>query len=110
MRQLRNSPASRRRSKSIVFVWSLTPNCVRKNPREEDLNRRVEDYLKEVGQLREQNKKLEIEMSKVARVGKLEEMDFAEEAKTWPGIYCSEKLPQHGDYILAFRDASGAHL
>jgi hypothetical protein len=49
-------------------------------------------------------------MSKVARVGKLEEMDFAEEAKTWPGIYVSEKLPQHGDYILAFRDASGAQL
>jgi hypothetical protein len=76
----------------------------------EDLNRRVEDYLKEVTQLREQNKKLEIEMSKVARVGKLEEVDFAKEAKTWPGIYVSEKLSQHGDYILAFRDASGAPL
>jgi len=74
----------------------------------EDLNRRVEDYFKEVSQLRERNKELEAEMAKVARVGKKEEMEFADEARTWPGIWISEKLGKNGDYLLAFRDASGA--
>jgi hypothetical protein len=49
-------------------------------------------------------------MSKVARVGKKEELDFAEEAHTWPGICVSEKLPRNGDFILAYRDPSGAAL
>jgi hypothetical protein len=49
-------------------------------------------------------------MAKVARVGKREEMDFAEEARSWPGIYVSEKLQRHGDYLLAYRDPSGAEL
>jgi len=75
-----------------------------------DLNRRVEDFFREVTQLRERNQELESEMSKVARVGKREEMDFAEEARTWPGICVSEKLPKNGDYILAYRDPSGAAL
>ena len=44
----------------------------------DDLTRRVEDCLREVAQLRERNQRLEAEMSKVARVGKREEMDFAE--------------------------------
>jgi predicted nuclease with TOPRIM domain len=70
----------------------------------------VEDCLREVAQLRERNQELEAEMSKVARVGKREEMDFAEEAHTWPGICVSEKLGRNGDYLLAFRDASGAQL
>jgi hypothetical protein len=75
-----------------------------------DLNRRVEDYFKEITELRERNQELEAEMSKVARVGKREEMDFAEEARTWAGISVSEKLPRNGDFILAYRDQSGAEV
>jgi hypothetical protein len=73
-------------------------------------NRRVEDSLREVGQLRERNHELETEMAKVARMGKREEMDFAEEARTWAGIHISDKLGKNGDYLLAFRDPSGAPL
>ena len=73
-----------------------------------DLNRRVEDYFREITELRERNQELETEMAKVARVGKREEMDFAEEARTWAGISVSEKLPRNGDFILAYRDQSGA--
>jgi len=76
----------------------------------EDLSRRVEDCLREVSQLRERNQQLEVEMSKVARVGKLEEVSFADEARTWAGICVSEKLPRNGDFILAYRDPSGAPL
>ena len=61
-------------------------------------NRRVEDSLREAAGLRERNQVLEAEMSKVARVGKREEMDFAEEAGSWPGICVSQKLPKNGDY------------
>ena len=74
----------------------------------DDLTRRVEDCLREVAQLREKNHELETEMAKVARIGKREEMDFAEEARTWAGIVVSEKLPRNGDFILTYRDASGA--
>jgi hypothetical protein len=74
----------------------------------EDLNRRVEDYFREITQLREHNQELETEMAKVARVGKLEEVSFADEARTWAGISVSEKLPKNGDFILAYRDPSGA--
>ena len=49
-------------------------------------------------------------MSKVARVGKREEVDFADEARTWAGICVSEKLSRNGDFILAYRDPSGAPL
>src|SRR6202041_3510987 len=76
----------------------------------QNANRRVEDSLREVGQLRERNHELETEMAKVARVGKKEEMDFAEEARTWAGIHISDKLGKNGDYLLAFRDPSGAPL
>ena len=76
----------------------------------ESANRRVEDSLREVGELRERNHELESEMAKVARVGKREEMDFAEEVRTWAGIHISDKLPKNGDYLLAFRDPSGAAL
>jgi hypothetical protein len=47
-------------------------------------------------------------MSKVARIGKREEINFAEEARTWLGVHVSDKLPTNGDYILAFRDFSVA--
>jgi hypothetical protein len=72
-----------------------------------DLNRRVEDCLREVSQLRERNQQLEADMAKVARVGRLEEVSFADEARTWAGICVSEKLPRNGDFILAYRDPSG---
>src|SRR6266566_3686735 len=73
-------------------------------------NRRAEDSLREADELRERNQVLEVEMSKVARVGKREEIDFAEEARAWAGICVSEKLSRNGDFILAYRDPSGAPL
>jgi hypothetical protein len=73
-------------------------------------NRRVADSLRELATLRERNHELESEMSKVARVGKREELDFAEEARTWAGICVSEKLPRNGDFTLAYRDPSGVAL
>ncbi len=76
----------------------------------EHLNRRVEDHFREISQLRERNQQLETELAKVARIGKREEMDFADEARTWAGISVSEKLSKNGDYLLSFRDLSGAPL
>lgn len=73
-----------------------------------NLTRRVEDHLREVTQLREENQELEVEMSKVARIGAREEADFVQEARTWAGICVSEKLARNGDFILAYRDSSGA--
>jgi len=73
----------------------------------DDLTRRVEDCLREVAQLRERNQQLETEMAKVARIGKREEMDFAEEARTWAGICISEKLSRNGDFILSYRAPNG---
>lgn len=73
-----------------------------------DLTRRVEDSMREVAQLRERNQELEAEMSKVSRIGKREEMDFADEVRTWAGISVSEKLPRNGDFVLSYRDPSGA--
>jgi len=73
----------------------------------DNLSRRVEDSLREIADLREKNQQLEGEMSKVARVGKREELDFAEEARTWAGIWISDKLPRNGDYILCYRAANG---
>lgn len=74
------------------------------------LNRRVEDTLREVAGLRERNQELEMEMSKVSRIGKREEMDFANEARTWAGVCISEKLSHNGDFILCYRDLSGTPL
>ncbi len=73
----------------------------------DSLTRRVEDSLREIAQLREKNQLLEGEMSKVARVGKREEMDFAEEARTWAGVWISDKLPRNGDFILSYRAPNG---
>ena len=47
-------------------------------------------------------------------MGKLEEISFEEEARTWAGIAVSEKLPKNGDYILAYprsqrRSAGAVH-
>jgi len=73
----------------------------------ESLSRRFEDSLREIAQIRETNHELEAEMAKVARVGKREEMDFADEARTWAGICISEKLSRNGDFILSYRAPNG---
>jgi hypothetical protein len=75
-----------------------------------DLSRKTKDYLVEISDLRSQNDALKLQMSKVTRVGRKEEIDFAEEAQTWPGIWLSEKLKRYGDYLLAYRDLSGEPL
>ena len=75
----------------------------------DELTRRVEDCLREVARLRERNQELEGEMAKVARVGRREELDFAEEAQTWAGV-CLERVTRNGDFILAYRDSSGVLL
>jgi hypothetical protein len=75
-----------------------------------DLARQGKDYLHEIGRLRDRNKQLEAEMAKVARGGKREELDFAEEAHSWPGIWVGEKLPCNGDHLMAFADAAGNAL
>jgi len=76
----------------------------------EDLNRKVEDYRKEIDSLRNKKQELETELSNLGRAGRREEIEFAAEARTWPGLYVSDKLAKHGDYILAYRDPSGAVL
>jgi hypothetical protein len=76
----------------------------------DDLTRRIEGFLRELAELRERNQALESELSKVARVGKREEMEFAEEARTWAGICVSEKLPRNGDFVLAYRALNGDPL
>jgi hypothetical protein len=75
-----------------------------------DLSRQGNDYLQEITTLRDRNKQLEAEMAKVSRIGKKEELDFAEEAHSWPGIWIGEKLPRNGDYLMAFSDAAGNAL
>jgi myosin heavy subunit len=75
-----------------------------------DLSRQAKDYFQEISCLRDRNKQLEAEMAKVARVGKKEELDFAEEAHSWPGIWVGEKLPRNGDFLMAFSDAAGNAL
>jgi len=78
--------------------------------RADDLDRRVKDYFGEIGNLRGRNQELEAEMAKVARIGKREELDFAEEVRSWPGVWVGDKLPRNGDYLMAFSDAAGNAL
>ena len=73
----------------------------------ETLSRRVEDCLRVLAEVRERNQELEAEMSKVARIGRREELSFEEEARTWAGIHVSSKLPKNGDFILAYRAPNG---
>jgi hypothetical protein len=75
-----------------------------------DLGRQAKDYLREIGELRDPNQGLEAEMAKVARIGKREEVDFAAEARSWPGMWLGDKLPRNGDYLMAFSDAAGNAL
>jgi len=88
------------------FESALTSEKAKAN----DLSRQGKDYLQEITSLRERNKELEAEMAKVARIGKKEEMGFAEEARAWAGIWVGEKLPRNGDYLLSFADAAGNAL
>jgi hypothetical protein len=76
----------------------------------EHANRRVEDSLREVATLKDRNHELQSQVSKVARVGRREELSFEDEARTWAGMCISEKLPKNGDFILAYRDPSGMAL
>ena len=75
----------------------------------ENLSRRVEDSLRELAQIRDQKQQMEAEMAKVARVGRREELDFEQEARTWAGI-ALERVSKNGDFLLAYRDPSGAPL
>ena len=61
---------------------STRTNCASRCPKRKTSPAGSRTRLREVAQLREQNQQLEGEMAKVARVGKREEMDFAEEART----------------------------
>jgi hypothetical protein len=101
--------ADQHRALEVQLVRAELENQLRsEQSRKEDLNRRVEDYFREISELRERNQQLQTEMAKIARVGRREEADFAEEARTFAGMCVSEKLPRNGDYILAYRDPSGA--
>lgn len=71
------------------------------------LAHRVEDSLREVAELRERNQVLASELSKVAHVGKREEMEFAEDARSWAGVWISDKLTRNGDFILCYRAPNG---
>jgi len=75
-----------------------------------DLSRQTKDYFQEITGLRDRNQQLETEMAKASRVGKKEELDFADEARSWPGIWIGEKLPRNGDYLMAFSDSVGNAL
>ena len=76
----------------------------------DNLSRRVEDSLREIGEVREKNQLLEAELAKVARIGNREEMTFEEEVRTWAGVWISDKLPRNGDFILAYRAPNGDPL
>jgi hypothetical protein len=71
------------------------------------LTRRVEDQLRDSAELRERNQELETELSKLARVGRREELDFADEARTWAGVWITDKLPRNGGFILCYRAPNG---
>lgn len=85
----------------------LEPQIVAERSKSADLSRKVNDHFGEISDLRSKNAALEAELTKVARIGRREEINFAEEAQSWPGIWLSDKLKKHGDYLLAFRDPGG---
>ena len=87
---------------------SSRTNCALPCPKKKALAAEVEDSLRELAQLRERNQVLESELSKVARVGKREEMDFAKRRLArWAGVWISDKLPRNGDFILCYRAPNG---
>jgi hypothetical protein len=63
--------------------------------------------LRELADLREQNQELEGELSKAARIGKREETSFEDEARSWAGVWISDKLPRNGDFLLSYRAPNG---
>ena len=73
----------------------------------DSLSRQVEVCLRELADLREQNQELEGELSKAARIGKREETSFEDEARSWAGVWISDKLPRNGDFILCYRAPNG---
>jgi len=75
-----------------------------------DLNRKVSDYLHEILDLRARNQSLENEIWKITKRGIKEEVEFADDARSWPGIWISEKLVRAGDYLIAYRDLHGQPL
>ena len=46
----------------------------------------------------------------MACVGLRKELDFADEARSCPGIWVGVKLLRHGDYLMVFGDACGSVL
>ena len=77
----------------------------------EDLSRQAKDRLQEIAQLYVRGtKSLRPRWRRSPGSGKRKRMDFAEEARSWPGIWIGEKLPRNGDYLMAFSDAAGNAL
>lgn len=72
-------------------------------------DRTIADYVSQNTTLNNKNHDLELQLSKSSRIGKKEETDFEEEARTWPGIWI-ERVPRYGDYILAYRNPAGDPL
>ena len=73
----------------------------------DSLSRQVEICLRELADLREKNQELEGELSKAARIGKREESSFEDEARSWAGVWISDKLPRNGDFLLSYRAPNG---
>ena len=73
----------------------------------DSLSRQVEVCLRELADLREKNQELEGELSKAARIGKREETSFEDEARSWAGVWISDKLPRNGDFLLSYRAPNG---
>jgi hypothetical protein len=95
-------------AKRVAEIREQHKDALRLAMSEKDaFSRRVEDSLREIAELREKNQLLEGEMAKVARVGAREEHDFAEEVRSWAGVWISDKLPRNGDFILSFRAPNG---
>ena len=68
----------------------LEPQIASERSKSVDLSRKVNDHFGEISDLRSKNAALEAELAKVARIGKREEINFAEEAQSWPGIWLSD--------------------
>jgi hypothetical protein len=73
-------------------------------------NRRVEDSLREAANCGNGITSWKPEWLRGFRIGEKEELDVADEVKTWAGTGISGKLPKNSDYLLANRDLSGAPL
>src|SRR4029077_14661475 len=72
----------------------------------DSLSRQVEVCLRERAEP-QKNQELEGELSKAARIGKREETSFEDEARSWAGVWISDKLPRNGDFLLSYRAPNG---